>query len=77
MQQHSSYCNVCANQVVVDVDFTKMEVSPADHSNIVNLDGGVRIEMRYPNQEILREFESNIKPFEGTQPTQTKSMKHH
>ena len=37
--------NVCANQVVVDVDFTKMEVLPADHSNIVNLDGGVRIEM--------------------------------
>jgi hypothetical protein len=63
--------HLCGNKVVVDVDFTKMEVSPTDHSNIVELDGGVKIEMRYPNQEILRDFEASVRAEDGTPPTQT------
>ncbi len=47
----------CGNKVPVNVDFTKMEVSPNNHSVNIVIDGNIHLEMRYPTAEIIHEFE--------------------
>ncbi len=48
----------CGNRVTIKVDFTKMEVMPNNYSTVVSLDGGITLEMQFPTQETVRQFES-------------------